>query len=212
MKTHVWPLVLRIFHWLLAIGFISAYVLGKADILKIYHVAFGNLVGSLIIMRLIYGLIGTKYALFKDFPIHIKSIVEYLKSILVKPKEYIGHNPIAALIMLAIFIVGLFTSISGILLYGNENLAIKVPLSEHTLEEIHEVFANLFFLFVLIHLVGLLFDWFIHRQIGTVFSMITGNKELKGNSVTLNTFQKIFAIAWIIVPIIVFFISFRLNE
>ena len=65
MKTKVWTVSIRIFHWLLAIGFACAYILSYFDDYENLHYAFGLFVGVLILFRIIYGFVGNKYANFK---------------------------------------------------------------------------------------------------------------------------------------------------
>lgn len=204
MKTKVWPVSLRVFHWLLAVGFIFAYVLGEKDDLRNLHEAFGLMVGSLIVLRFFYGLFGTEYTRFSAFPIGVKNQVEFFRSFLGKPKTYAGHNPLAALIMLAILIAGLLTALSGFLLYGGENDIVNIGNGEDFLEEAHEVMANLFLGLVILHLAGLLVDLLVHKTHRSVFSMFNGEKNVEGTSYKLNLFQKIYGIVWIVVPILVF--------
>ncbi|MGD9558599.1 MAG: cytochrome b/b6 domain-containing protein [Mangrovibacterium sp.] len=204
MKTKVWPVSLRVFHWLLAVGFIFAYVLGEKDDLRNLHEAFGLMVGSLIVLRFFYGLFGTEYTRFSAFSIGVKNQVEFFRSFLGKPKTYAGHNPLAALIMLAILIAGLLTALSGFLLYGGENDIVNIGNGEDFLEEAHEVMANLFLGLVILHLAGLLVDLLVHKTHRSVFSMFNGEKNVEGTSYKLNLFQKIYGIVWIVVPILVF--------
>jgi len=204
MKTKVWPVSLRVFHWLLAVGFIFAYVLGEKDDLRNLHEAFGLMVGSLIVLRFFYGLFGTEYTRFSAFSIGVKNQVEFFRSFLGKPKTYAGHNPLAALIMLAILIAGLLTALSGFLLYGGENDIVNIGNGEDFLEEAHEVMANLFLGLVILHLAGLLVDRLVHKTHRSVFSMFNGEKNVEGTSYKLNLFQKIYGIVWIVVPILVF--------
>lgn len=131
MKTKVWTISIRLFSWFLAIGFTFAYILSDFDKYENLHYAFGLFVGVLIFFRIIYGLIGSKYGNFKDFPIGIKKQIEFISHFFKKDKTYIGHNPPASVVMLSIFVVGLFCSISGFMLYSVENpTIINVNLSE----------------------------------------------------------------------------------
>ena len=46
MKTFIWSVPIRIFHWLLVIGFATAYILGDQVITANWHFAFGAFVVS----------------------------------------------------------------------------------------------------------------------------------------------------------------------
>ncbi len=112
MKTKVWNIAIRLFHWGLAFGFLITFISGEADKYRNLHYGFGLFVGVLIIFRLIYGFIGPKYANFKDFPIEIKNQIDFIRHFFKKDKFYIGHNPAASVVMITIFIVGILCSLS----------------------------------------------------------------------------------------------------
>ncbi len=212
MKTKVWPLSVRIFHWLVAIGFVSAYVLGEEDEYRNFHIAFGLMVGSLIVLRLIYGMLGTKYTRFSAFPIGIKHQFDFIRSFYGKTKTYLGHNPLAALAMLGILVVGLLTALTGFLMYGGENGIVSISVNKHTLEESHEVLANLFLILVLFHLAGLLVEWFFHKSHKTALSMFNGVKNIEGDNYKTTVFQKFFGIIWVIIPLFIFFTSLKFQQ
>jgi len=67
MKSYIWTLPTRVFHWSLAIGFTTAYILGDFDKFENLHFAFGAFVGTLILFRIVFGIFGPRYSNFKDF-------------------------------------------------------------------------------------------------------------------------------------------------
>ena len=211
MRTYIWTLPTRIFHWLLAIGFTIAYILGDFDNIRNLHIAFGSLVGALIIFRLLFGLLGPTYSNFKDFPIGLKNLKEFIKTYFSKSKIYAGHNPIASVIMLLILIVGLICGISGFFLYATENNLVSIGINEDFLKESHEVVANLFLILVGLHLLGILGEIMFHRKIGTIQSIFTGYKNIETKSAKLNSFHKVFIILWFIVPFYLFYLAYGLQ-
>lgn len=213
MKTKVWLLPIRIFHWFLAIGFTAAYILGDFDDYRNIHYAFGLFVGALVLFRIIYGLIGPKYANFKDFPIGIKNQIEFIKHFLKKDETYIGHNPAASVVMLSIFLVGLLCSFSGFMRYSVEsNSLININLSEDFIEEAHEILANLFLILVGIHLVGIIADLLFHAKTKTLQSIFTGYKSVEGENSKRNAFHAIFSVIWFIVPFLTFIYGNNLTS
>ncbi len=62
MKTYIWSWPTRIFHWLLVIGMVAAYLLAEEEELLNYHSAVGYMVGILILFRIIWGFAGPKYS------------------------------------------------------------------------------------------------------------------------------------------------------
>ena len=212
MKTYIWSLPTRLFHWLLAIGFTVAYILGDFDNLENWHFAFGALVGALIFFRLLFGLFGPKYSNFKDFPIALKNQKEFIRSYFSKSKTYVGHNPVASVVMLLILIIGILCSISGYLLYAAENNVLSSGINEGLLEESHEFLANIFLVLVGIHLFGVLSDTLFHRKTGTIQSIFTGNKNIESKNIHLNGFHITFSLLWFIIPAIVFYLAYGLQN
>ncbi len=210
MRTYIWTIPTRVFHWLLAIGFATTYILGEFDDLGNLHFAFGAFVGTLIFFRLIFGLVGPRYSNFKDFQIGFNNQRTFISTYFLKEEKYAGHNPAASVIMLSILLVGIFCSISGYLLYANENTAFNVGINEDFLEESHGVLAITFLVLVIIHLSGILADTIFHSKTGTILSIFTGYKNIEAENTRLNVFHKTFALLWLIIPFFLFYFAYGL--
>ncbi|HRY99070.1 MAG TPA: cytochrome b/b6 domain-containing protein [Bacteroidales bacterium] len=210
MKTRVWTLPTRLFHWMLAIGFIGAYVLGEEDDLRNLHFAFGALVGGLALLRLLFGILGPRYSHFRDFHIGWKHQLGYLKNIS-RPYPFPGHNPAAALVMLAILGIALLTTLTGYITYAGSGTFPGLPLGPEGMEDAHKALANIFLALVIVHLAGILVDTLLHARTGTLASMFSGDKNVEGQAVQLNGFQWFFSLVWIVVPLVLFFLALRLD-
>lgn len=210
-KTLIWAWPTRAFHWLLAVGFASAYVLGDFDDYRQFHFAFGSMVGVLIAMRHIYGLIGPRFSRFSQFPIGFKNQIEFIKSMFSDETKYHGHNPMASMVMLGIFILGILTSLSGYLMYLSESQSYTFIVGSKFLEEAHEIFANIFLGLVIFHLVGVLIDLLIHGKNGAFGSIFNGYKNIETKPATTNLLQQLFGIIWIIAAIVFFYLAFNLQ-
>lgn len=208
-KKMVWAWPTRAFHWLLALGFISAYLLGENDNFRQFHFAFGALVGILAVMRIFYGIIGPRYSRFRDFPISLRNQTAFVKSIFSKQNIYAGHNPLASVVMLAIMIVGFLTAASGYMLYLNESQS-TTSAGFYFPEEAHEVFANIFLVLVIFHLAGIFTDLLIHGKSGSFFSIFNGYKAVDTEDARSNLVQKTYGVLWISLAVIVFFLAFSL--
>lgn len=211
MRTYIWTFPTRIFHWLLAIGFTTAYILGDFGNLENLHYAFGAFVGMLIIFRFLFGFFGPIYSNFKDFPIGWRSQKEFITTYFATTKSYAGHNPAASVIMLFILTTGLICGISGFLLYATENNVLSIGINEDFLEKSHETLAIIFLILVGIHLVGILADILFHSKTGTLQSIFTGYKNIKTKSARLNGFHKVFIILWVIIPFYIFYLAHGLQ-
>ncbi|MEI6697231.1 MAG: cytochrome b/b6 domain-containing protein [Bacteroidota bacterium] len=211
MRTYIWTFPTRIFHWLLAISFTTAFILGDFDNLENFHFAFGAFVGILLFFRLLFGVFGPIYSKFTDFPIGWKSQKEFITTYFSKSKIYAGHNPAASVIMLFILLVGFICSISGYLLYANKNEIFSIGINEDFLKESHEVVANLFLVLVGIHLLGIISDVLFHYKTGSLQSIFTGYKNIETKSAKLNGFHKVFIVLWLIIPFYFFYLAYGLK-
>lgn len=195
-EVKVWDIAVRTFHWSLAILFLVSYLTGddESDI----HTFSGYAIIGLLIFRIIWGIIGSKYARFSNFIYGISATMEYAKSMLtLKPKRYIGHNPLGGWMILALILSLIATTWSGLAVYGskghgplagNFDIVISSAMADDDnhkhdsddgnefLEEIHEFFANFTLFLALLHIGGVLVSSIMHRE-NLVRSMITGLKN-----------------------------------
>jgi len=189
-QIKVWDIGVRLFHWSLVLFFTIAYI---SEDIELIHVYAGYVVSGLILFRLLWGLIGSKYARFGNFIYGKKTALVYLRSLFTKqPQHYIGHNPIAGWMIITLLISISLVTWSGMELYAADG---KGPLTNVTVEfistanadddgekvdsiweEIHESLANLTLVFIFVHVAGVVLSSLIHRE-NLVRSMISGYKN-----------------------------------
>ncbi len=121
MKSEkVWDIFVRTFHWTLVGSMIGLYLSG--DVFESVHTILGYFVICLVLLRIIWGFIGTKHARFHDFLYRPKKIFHYLKSLINgSPIHYLGHNPAGGLMVLVMLLSLLITGFTGIKTLGSEN-------------------------------------------------------------------------------------------
>jgi len=118
-QIKVWDPLVRIFHWSLLLFFTLAYFTGEEE--SSIHIYSGYIVLGLIIFRLIWGLIGSKYARFTQFVCAPKEIISYTKAFLsLSPKHYLGHNPLGGVMVLMLLASLFVVTLSGLKLYAVE--------------------------------------------------------------------------------------------
>lgn len=204
-KSYIWSLFNRLSHIGMILFFAICYLLADFDELLSYHVAFGLSFGILVLFRIIWGLIGPKYSTFKDFNFNIADLKEYLLSPFEKTKESIGHNPASSYAIVAIFILSFISIFTGLLTYGiEENHGVFSFLHSdyfkemELFKELHELSSNLLLALIGVHIAGSLIDKFVKKN-DAIDSMIDGYKKTTHKeTITLNLFQKIFGLLWII--------------
>ena len=182
-QIKVWDLPVRLFHWTLVASFFIAYIT-EDDWLDL-HVYAGYTVASLLIFRLFWGLVGTRHARFSDFVHTPREVLTYLKDMATfHPKRYLGHNPAGGAMVVALLVSLLITVLSGVLVYGAEEMAgplrglfVNAPeFVGDVFEELHEFFANFTLLLVAIHVAGVILAGLQHGE-NLVRSMFTGKKR-----------------------------------
>ena len=71
----------------------------------------GYTVAGLIGFRLVWGLVGTRYARFRSFLFRPRELVDYLRSLLTRsPRHYLGHNPAGSIAILLLLGLGVVTA------------------------------------------------------------------------------------------------------
>nr|WP_242471048.1 cytochrome b/b6 domain-containing protein [Thiocystis violacea] len=182
-RLRVWDPLVRVFHWSLAAGFATAFIV-EDDLLEV-HVLAGYLVLTLIAIRLVWGVIGTRHARFTDFVRGPGAVLAYIKDALTfRAPRYLGHNPAGGAMVVALLLAVGATGLSGLALYGAEEFAgpLAGPMSGlpeswgEALEEVHEFLANATLGLIVLHLVGVAFSSLSHNE-NLIASMISGFKR-----------------------------------
>lgn len=196
-KIRVWDPLVRIFHWSLVASFAVAWL--SAEELSTVHEIAGYTVAGLVAFRMVWGLVGSRYARFTQFVKGPGATLAYLGDMLrVKERRYIGHNPAGAAMVLALLMALSATAFTGWLLEEPARLSMLPDLpqivapayadddadgyggsSSEVIEEMHETFANLMLLLVALHVGGVVLTSFRHHE-NLPRSMITGDKRVPG--------------------------------
>ena len=164
----VWDAPTRVFHWLLAVSFAGAFLTGDSERWRDIHVLLGYTFAGLIGFRLVWGLIGTRYARFRSFLFRPRELVDYLGSLLTRsPRHYLGHNPAGSIAILLLLGLGIVVAITGWAAYND--------MSGEWVEELHEGSAFAMLAVVAVHIAGVIFSSVLHRE-NLVRAMINGKK------------------------------------
>jgi cytochrome b len=160
----VWDLFVRTFHWSLVAAFAVGWA--TAESLPHLHQQAGYFIGLLLALRLVWGLIGSRYARFREFLAPPAQVLRYLRSLLTtRPLHYVGHNPVGGWMIVAILGTLAVTVATGWTLGSGEGW----------LEEIHEAGAQLTLALVVIHIGGVFLASLLHNE-NLVAAMLTGRK------------------------------------
>ena len=177
-----WDPLIRVFHWSLVFSFLIAFVT-EDDWLDL-HVQAGYAVSFLIGFRLLWGIIGTRNARFYSFVKSPQIVLSHLRGMLTfKTSHYLGHNPVAAVMVIALLSSITLVSFSGLVIIASES---QGPLAGTVfsswrgewMEEVHEFLANFTVLLIVGHLCGVVFSSFVEGE-NLAKAMITGRKKYR---------------------------------
>jgi cytochrome b len=126
---------------------------------------------SALIVRVVWGFVGSRRARFFDFVPSPRELIAYLSALRrgVEPR-YIGHNPAGAVMMLTLMALLAAVSITGVMLTSDANFG------NERLEVIHESIANAILVFAGLHAVAAIVTGWRHKE-NLVLAMITGYKR-----------------------------------
>ncbi|MCF8059929.1 MAG: cytochrome b/b6 domain-containing protein [Bacteriovoracaceae bacterium] len=170
--SKAYDLPIRIFHWLFALLFVFSFSVAKFidddSVLYAYHMLSGILMVSIVLLRIVWGFVGSRTARFSSFKLNPTDLISYFNSVISsRSKRYLGHNPAssyAALLMMA-FVLGI----------GFSGLMMSLRIYKHFFEEAHELLAHGLLITVIIHVVGVILHQLRHRD-GLITSMLNGKK------------------------------------
>lgn len=182
-KLLVWDLPVRLFHWLLVFSLIGAWYTsdGERDLIDV-HLKIGYFILGLILFRIIWGVVGTKYAKFSQFIPNKRTLVKYLKE-RKNNKIYhpLGHNPLGALMVVLMLLLILSQAISG--LFMNDDVFTTGPYydsvsssMQKTMSFIHHNVFDVILILSGIH-IGAAFFYLVMKKINLIFPMFTGYKS-----------------------------------
>lgn len=176
-QVKVWDILVRFTHWTVAAGIIANLLFTEdgSDL----HVYVGYTVVGLVVLRLLWGLVGTRYARFTNFfptPTRLKAHLSNL-SIRRVDEQHLGHNPLAAIMMLSLWIAIIGLGITGYLMESHIFSHIQLLGNKDLLEEIHELLANSLYLLVPLHIIAAIAMSYWQRQ-NLIKSMVTGKKTV----------------------------------
>ncbi|MEJ6781452.1 cytochrome b/b6 domain-containing protein [Aminobacter sp. Piv2-1] len=164
----VWDPFVRVFHWSLVASLAVAWL--AADETRIVHDLAGYAAGALVASRLVWGLIGSRYARFTQFIRRPRKTLGYARDVLAgREARYLGHNPLGG-----VMIVWLLGAVAAVAVTGWLQTT-DMFWGIEWVEEAHEVAANLMLALVGLHVAGVVFSSIRHRE-NLVRAMLTGRK------------------------------------
>ena len=186
-QVPVWDLGVRFFHWALVLLVITSFVTAKIGGNALtYHAWSGYTILTLLLFRVIWGLVGGTQARFTAFIRGPGTVIATLKGMFDRARHQpaLGHNAMGGLSVLAMLLALLFQAGSG--LFVNDDIAFEGPLYAWAGKELsdrlmglHKLNEKIILALVALHLAAIAFYYFYHKE-NLVRPMITGFKRVTG--------------------------------
>lgn len=164
----VWDRVVRGCHWSVATLFLLDYWLLEGG--ERAHEWAGYALGAVVILRIVWGFVGSRYARFREFLPTPARLRHYLAHFPDNHGDRPGHNPVGALMILFLLVMLLVTALSGWL------QELDAFWGEEWPQRLHELAADAVMVAVVVHVAAVLL---MQRLTGVALirAMITGRRE-----------------------------------
>ncbi|MGY0217833.1 cytochrome b/b6 domain-containing protein [Endozoicomonadaceae bacterium StTr2] len=176
-KLHVWDLPLRLFHWLLVATFAGLWFTGK-ELEMDWHIPLGFVMLGLLIFRLLWGITGSHHARFVNFPLHPRSLKQYLTT----KTFHTGHNPMGSWSVVALLSLLMVQVVSG--LFAGDGYLYEGPLSRFIdsglvdwITDIHRASFDILLGFIGLHVAAVAYYVVIKRQ-DILHAMVSGKRSV----------------------------------
>jgi len=169
MAQLLWDRTTRLTHWVIAIAVIfNLWVLEEGDDA---HQIAGYCAVAAVALRGIWGFWGGSQSRFSSFPLSFKDSRDFFSSYSAGgARQFPGHNPIASIVYLGIWIGVLGLGLTGWM------MTLDTFWGDERLEDIHSSIANAMQALVILHLMGMALDSIRFKR-RTWMSMFTGRRS-----------------------------------
>lgn len=165
----VWDLLVRVLHWSLVISVVLAWLTrhGQGDL----HINIGYFALAVVLLRSCWGFAGSRYARFSHFVRKPAYTLDYARTVFTgTARRYLGHNPLAGWMSIALLIMVFFVCVSGWLYTTDAFWGVE------WVEELHEGLVNILLGLVALHIIGAI-STSRHTKENLVVAMIHGKKR-----------------------------------
>jgi len=188
-QSLIWDIPTRLFHWLLVIGLFLQWLTGEyLDDSIDWHFTIGYCMLGLVLFRVVWGVIGTRYAKFSNFLTSPSRALKYAKTLPDKDsKVYAGHNPLGGYVVIIMLLLIALQAISGLFVSdeifseGPYRSLASEPVKE-AMEFIHFNLFNALLAIVGVHVIAV-FVYQLYKKQKLIIAMLNGRKNTDAESI-----------------------------
>jgi len=168
-RMRVWDPLVRIFHWALVAAFVVAYF-SHGGYLAVHRFS-GYVLAALVLLRVVWGFVGSPHARFADFVPRPRTLASYV-GLVVRGREprYLGHNPAGGAMIVVLLLLLAALCATGVVL--------DTPRfrDDSDFKEVHDLLTDAMLVCIALHLVGVAYASWRHRE-NLVAAMVSGRKR-----------------------------------
>jgi cytochrome b len=179
--VRVWDMPTRVFHWSLlvcVVGAVTSAQLG-GNWME-WHLRFGVATLGLLVFRIVWGVVGPRYARFRSFLFPPRVVLAHLKEIHSERQRHAGHSPSGAVAVFALLGVFGAQALSGLL--SSDSIGTDGPLARFVSEStvnlatsIHLMLQWAIYSFVALHVVAVV-AYLVVKKHDLIRPMVHGDK------------------------------------
>lgn len=182
IAVRVWDLPTRLFHWGLlvcVVGLVAtAYIGGNA---MNWHFRFGYTVATLLLFRIVWGLVGGRWSRFVSFVYSPRTVLAYLRG-QGRPEHSVGHSPLGAASVFALLLFLIAQVTTGMM--SDDEIAFAGPLTRFVSNATVSLATNyhtnigkfILLALVVLHLGAIVY--YTRKKHRLVGAMVSGDKHL----------------------------------
>jgi cytochrome b len=185
--TRVWDLPTRIFHWALSFCVIGVFITGfnGGDAMR-WHYRLGYGVLTLLLFRLVWGIVGGKWSRFSSFLYTPSHIIRYFKG-QGDPMHAVGHSPMGAFSVFSMLALLLLQVGTGLI--SDDEISASGPLTKFVsnatvslASSYHATIGKVLLIFLVVtHVLAIVFYLYKKRE-NLIKPMLHGDKLLPAST------------------------------
>lgn len=178
----VWDLPTRIVHWALVLLMIGSFVTVRLHVMEL-HALCGYAILTLVIFRILWGLLGSENARFAHFLQGPGAVIAHLGHIVTRrPDRETSHNALGGWAVVLLLVLVGAQATTG--LFANDDILFRGPLARSVGKAMsdritgwHYLISDVLFIVIGVHIAAALFYRVVLRH-RLVEAMVTGRKAL----------------------------------
>jgi len=161
----VWDPFVRVAHWCLVASIAAAWFTSKA-----LHEWLGYVALGIVLLRIVWGGIGSRYARWPQFVLGPRATLAYARAVVARIEpRYLGHNPLGGWMIVALLGTVVLTGATGWLSVTDRFWGVA------WVQDTHAFLADVLVALAGLHVAGVIFTSLRHRE-NLPLAMVTGRK------------------------------------